>query len=1046
MTLFTVLLAGFKCLLLRYTGQEDIALRSPVTGRNRPELEEMIGFFVNTLVLRTELSGDSSFRSVLKRVRGVVLAALEHQDLPFEELVRELRPERQDPSRPPLAQVGFIFGHSTKVPSRVFGLEIEPLEVDPGTSTLDLSLFIWLGRQLSCSIEYSTDLFDDQFISLLGQHFLNLLQGIVTDPDQRISDLPLLTEPEGHRMLVGWGQGKVEERIDTSIQEEFEEQQRRSPEGLAVTFEADSLTYRQLNQRANQLAHHLRKLGVGSNVLVGIYLERSLDLVVALLAVLKAGGAYLFLEPGYPRQRLFTMIEDSRPCLVLTRQTLYEGLFEESEVVSRRPELNDRPETAWHESQFICVDGIRGELQRESTEDLTVEPDAADLAYVIYTSGSTGRPKGVMVPHRALTNHMLWMQKTFPLGTDDAVLQKTPFGFDASIWEFFAPLISGARLVLARPGGHQDSTYLVQVIQEHKITTLQMVPSLLQLLLQGPGLKACTSLRRVFCGGEVLSSGLQREFFGQSSAELINLYGPAEACIDATFCRCLREQQDRDASLGTPIDNVQLYVLDQKMHRVPVGVVGEIHIGGLGLARGYLNLDEQTFTKFVTNPFSDNPDARLYKTGDLARYRPDGTLEFLGRLDTQLKINGVRIEPADIESTLVKHPSVETSVVSVVDDNGSSKRLVAYLVPAKEQCPEASELREFLRQKLPGFMVPSAFVVLSQLPLTANGKLDYRSLPAPEPANPEPETPFVAPRDEPEEFLSEIWAKVLGLERISVFDNFFDLGGASLQIIQVATQANQKGYPLTPELLFEYQTIAELARAVSGNLVTGGTGLQGAEAAVPSLDQFVSEGADELLPRSVPRIRQDQLKTVIESLGIYLPPKEVSTEEVVQGCARRVRLPLQRLTGISSRRMAGEVEFSIDLAKKAVARCLARSRYRPADIDLLICCNISRYDGPVRVSFEPSTAIKLKDHFGFDQAVALDVTNACAGLFTGIYIADSLIKQDSFKRCMVVSGEYITHLTQTAQREIKDFLDSRLACLTLGDAGAALILEKSADG
>ena len=1045
-TLFTVLLAGFKCLLFRYTGQEDIALRSPVTGRNRPELEEMIGFFVNTLVLRTELSANSSFRSVLARVREVVLAALEHQDFPFEQLVRELRPERQDPSRPPLAQVGFVFGHSTKVPSRVFGLEIEPLEVDPGTSTLDLSLFIWPGRQLSCSIEYSTDLFDNQFISHLGQHFLNLLQGIVTDPNQRVSDLPLLTESEGHRMLVEWGQGRIEERIDTCIQEEFEEQQRRSPEALAVTFEANSLTYRQLNRRANQLAHHLRKLGVGSNVLVGICLERSLDLVVALLAVLKAGGAYLFLEPGYPRERLFTMIEDSRPHLVLTQQTLHEGLFEESEVAYRTPELNDKQETAWYKSQFICLDGIRGELHRESVADLTVEPDASDLAYVIYTSGSTGRPKGVMVPYRALTNHMLWMRRTFPLDAGDAVLQKTPFGFDASIWEFLAPLISGARLVLARPGGHQDLTYLVQLIQEQEITTLQMVPSLLQLLLQGPGLKACSSLRRVFCGGEVLSSGLRREFFEQSSAELINLYGPAEACIDATFYRCPREQQDRNASLGTPIDNVQLYVLDQKMCPVPVGVVGEIHIGGSGLARGYLNLAEQTFTKFVTNPFSDNPDERLYKTGDLARYRPDGTLEFLGRLDAQLKINGVRIEPADIESVLRQHPSVETSAVSAVGGDGSSKRLVAYLVPSKEQCPEASELREFLRQKLPGFMVPSAFVVLSQLPLTANGKLDYRSLPAPEPAQSEPETPFVAPRDETEEFLSEIWAKVLGLDQVSVFDNFFDLGGASLQIIQVAAQANQKGYPLTPELLFEFQTIAELATVVSGNLVTGGAGLQGAEPAVPPLDQFLSEGADELLPRSVPRIRQDQPKTVIESLGIYLPPKEVSTEEVVRGCKSRIRLPLQRLTGINSRRMAGEVEFSIDLAKKAVAECLARSKYRPADIDLLICCNISRYDGPLQVSCEPSTAIKLKNHFGFDQAVTFDVTNACAGLFTGIYIADSLIKQDSCKRCMVVSGEYITHLTETAQREITDFLDSRLACLTLGDAGAALILEKSPDG
>jgi len=520
----------------------------------------------------------------------------------------------------------------------------------------------------------------------------------------------------------------------------------RTPDAVAVVFEDQQLSYRELNLRANQLAHYLQRLGVGTESLVALCMERSIDMVVALLGILKAGGAYVPLDPSYPRERLGFMLEDTEAAVLVTHERLIEKLPEQS-------------------THLVYLDKDREKIVAENSDNPVSGATAENLAYVIYTSGSTGTPKGVMIRHCAISNHMLWMQEALPLHEGGRVLQKTPFSFDASIWEFYAPLLAGARLVMAPPGVHQDSARLIKVLVEQEVTVLQLVPSMLRILVEEEGLESCQNLRRVFCGGEVLPFQLTERFAGRSKAELYNLYGPTEATIDVTYGIC-GDKDGQSVSIGRPIANMQVYILDSYLQPVPIGVVGELYIGGTGLARGYLNRPELTAEKFIPNPFSGDPSSRLYRTGDFARYLPYGNIEFLGRIDNQVKIRGFRIELGEIESVLGTHPGVRETVVLAREDSPGDKRLVAYVVAAPAFFPSASELRSFLKQKLPEYMVPSAFVFLDALPLTPNGKLDRNALPAPDLSRPELEQGFVAPRTPLEEIIAQIWAEVLKVEKV----------------------------------------------------------------------------------------------------------------------------------------------------------------------------------------------------------------------------------------------------------------------------------------
>ncbi len=577
------------------------------------------------------------------------------------------------------------------------------------------------------------------------------------------------------------------------IHQMFEIQVERSPDTIAVVFENTQLTYRQLNQRANQLAHHLRSLGVKPEVLVGICLERSLEMIVGLLGILKAGGAYVPLDPAYPKDRLAFILEDTQIPVMLTTQQLVKSL-------------------PTHETQVVCLDSD-WEITQNSQENPFCNTTPDNLIYTIYTSGSTGQPKGVMITHRGICNQLAWRQTTFKLTPADKVLQTISFSFDPSVWQIFWPLCFGAQLIMARPGGHQDTAYLVKLITEQQITVIALVPSILRVLLDEQGIENCQSLKHITCGGEALPVELIERFFTKLNLDnvLYNCYGPTEASIDATFWRCQRGNNYIIAPIGCPITNTQIYILDEDLQPVPVGESGELYIGGAGLARGYLKRPDLTREKFILNPFSKEPGARLYKTGDLARYLDDGNIEYIGRLDSQIKIRGFRVELGEIEAILSQHPAVQQSVVTAREDVPGDKRLVAYVVLDSQQVTIIDRLRHFLKQRLPDYMVPSAFVILAALPMTPNGKVDRRSLPEPAQTRQEAEG-IVAPRDEAELQLANIWEKVLGIHPIGIKDNFFDLGGNSLLALRLVAQvekAFKKNLPLAT--FFQNPTIEQLA-------------------------------------------------------------------------------------------------------------------------------------------------------------------------------------------------------------------------------------------
>jgi glutamate-1-semialdehyde-2,1-aminomutase len=788
-TLFMTMLSAYKTLLHRLTGQANILIGIPTAGRSLAGSKELIGYCTHLLPIRSQFVDNSSFLEYLQTLRGVLLDAYEHQDYPFANLLDLLSEQRKN-NHVPLITATFNLEPSLATPEMP-GLDTSLYAGPIGFADYDLSLnVIEVGTELVLSCNYSTDLFDGATISRMLGHFQTLLSAIVENPQQAVSELPLLTPTERQQLLFEWNDTQADYPQDKCIHQLFEEQVATTPDAIAVVFEQQELTYQQLNQRANQLAHHLQTLGVKPEVLVGICVERSLEMVVGLLGILKAGGAYVPLDPSYPAERLSYMLSDAGIEVLLTQNNLLSVLSS-------------------HAARVLCLD-TGGTIEAHSPENLVSSVSAENLAYVIYTSGSTGQPKGVMLSHQNLCNHMFWMQATFPLTEQDKVLQKTPFGFDASVWEFYAPLLVGGQLLIAQPGGHTDSAYLLSLIAQQQVTTVQLVPSLLQMLLEQGGIETCHSLKQVFCGGEVLPVALQAGLLSKLDVNLVNLYGPTEACIDATFWNCQREMSGQVVPIGRPIANTQLYILDLQMQPVPIGVAGELHIGGDGLARGYLNRPELTRAKFVLNPFSPDRSARLYKTVDLARYLPDGNIEFLGRIDHQVKIRGFRIELGEIETVLSSHPQIQQAVAIATEDPTGNQRLVAYVVSEKENL-SSQQLREFLQQQLPAYMVPSAFVILDTLPLTPNGKVDRKALPASD-GDIERVREYAAPRTPNEEIIACIFGEVLGIETVSIHDNFFELGGHSLLATQLISRLRQAlQIDLSVRILFETSTVAGLA-------------------------------------------------------------------------------------------------------------------------------------------------------------------------------------------------------------------------------------------
>ena len=789
-TLFMTLLAAYKTLLYRYTGQENIIVGSLAAGRSRAEIEGLIGFFANTLVLRTELSGDPTFREVLRRVREVCRGAYAHQDLPFEKLVETLQPMR-DMSHHPIFQVMFALQNMPRPSLKLAGLTMTPVEVHSGTAMFDLTLFMVEREQgLAGTFEYSTDLFDAATISRMMAHFQKLLDAIIADPEMRFSDLALLTEAERRRLLVDWNDTKADYPREMCLHEWFESQVQKTPEHVAVVFENRRVTYAELNRRSNQLAQRLKSVGVGPEVLVGIHMEPCLEMAVGLFGILKAGGAYVPLDPTYPRERLAFMLEDAKVPIVLTQRRLAEGLPE-------------------HWGTSVYLDSGWESIARESEESPASGALAENLAYVIYTSGSTGRPKGVQIPHRAVVNFLESMRRMPGLTEDDRLLSVTSLSFDIAGLEFYLPLMVGATVILAERAFSSDAARLLELLEQSGATVMQATPATWRLLLES-GWQGSDHLK-VLCGGEALSRELANQLL-LKSASLWNMYGPTETTIWSSVC--LIESEAGPVVIGPPIANTQFYILDSHLKPLPVGVPGELHIGGSGLARGYLNRPELTAEKFIADPLiNEKPGERLYKTGDLVRYLPDGHIEYLGRMDYQVKIRGFRVELGEIEAALRSYPAVREVVVLTREEAPGEKRLVAYLVANGKAVSSVSELRNFLRKVLPDYMVPSAFVFLDALPLTPNGKVDRRGLPPSDSVRPNLEPEYVAPQTDAERIIANIWQEVLHLKKVGMDDNFFDLGGHSLLMVQVHSklrQAFEKKISMVE--MFQYPTIASVAK------------------------------------------------------------------------------------------------------------------------------------------------------------------------------------------------------------------------------------------
>jgi amino acid adenylation domain-containing protein len=804
-TLFMVLLAAWQTLLARHTGREDVVVGSPIAGRGRAETEGLIGFFVNTLALRTDLSGDPSFGELLERVRRTALDAYARQDLPFETLVEALRIPR-DLSRQPLFQAMLML-HRPQGTFVLPGLECRPVEADPGTSLFDLGLYAWDRPEgLHARLEYNADLFDAGTAARFAERLRTLLDGIAADPGAPLSRLPVMTADETAQ-LAAWNATERAYPGEACIHDLIARQAAATPDAVAVVFQDERVTYAELDRRANQLANHLRALGVGPEVRVGVCAERSVELVVALLATLKAGGGYVPLDPGYPRDRLAYMLADSRISVLLAQ----------AHLADRIPP---------HGARTVLLDADWPRIARESGAAPVAGVTLDHLAYVIYTSGSTGQPKGAENAHRGIRNRLLWMQEAFGLDATDAILQKTPFSFDVSVWEFFWPLMTGARLVMAKPEGHREPAYLAGLIGQEGVTTLHFVPSMLQAFLEEPDLSACAPLRRVVCSGEALPAELQTRFFQRIGAELHNLYGPTEAAVDVTWWPCARGDDRRGVPIGRPIANTRVHLLDARRNPVPVGVAGELYIAGVQVGRGYLGRRGLTAERFVPDPFSATPGARMYRTGDLARWLADGSVDYLGRADHQVKIRGFRIELGEVEAALAAHPGVREAVVVARTDAPGETRLVAYLTASGDSAPDAAALREHLRAGLPEYMVPAAFVAMEALPLSPNGKVDRKALPAPE-AKRDEAVAFVAPRDETERAIAALWCEALRVEQVGVDDNFFDLGGHSLLLVRVHGRIREAlGAEITVVELFQHPTVGSLAARLA----------RGGEQAAPARD------------------------------------------------------------------------------------------------------------------------------------------------------------------------------------------------------------------
>jgi len=796
LTLNTLMQGVWALFLNRYSNEQDVVFGITVSGRPAElvDVDRMIGLFINTVPLRVKVRPEVRVVDWLRALfeQNQVLRRFEYTPL------TDIQKWSDIPNGQPLFESLLVFENfpvDWAVERNAEKIGIREIVFSEQTHyPMTITAAHVPAQGLVLRFEYWNDLFPEYTLVRMANHFQRLIESVVCTPDARLTDLSILTATERNQLLVDWNATEADYSQDRCIHELFEAQVEKDPDTVAVVFEDQQLTYAQLNAKANQLAHYLHAQGVGPEVLVGICVERSLEMVIGLLGILKAGGAYLPIDPDYPEERIAFMLEDAQPVLSLVHTATREVLPENISTV-------------------INMDAQWQAIAQFSEDNPSHTAQVQNLAYVIYTSGSTGKPKGSMLAHQGVVNRLEWMQRQYQLDASDSILQKTPFSFDVSVWEFFWPLLTGARLVVAPPGAHKDGLGIAQIVQDEVITVMHFVPSMLSVFLDAPDVLACRSLRHVICSGEALPVNLQNKFFEKLPAHLHNLYGPTEASIDVTMWPCKRYTDAAIVPIGRPIDNTQIYLLDTFLNPVPVGVAGELYIGGVGLARGYQNRAALTAERFIPSPFCKQSGERLYRTGDLARYRADGNIEYLGRTDHQVKIRGFRIELGEIETALLQHEQIKEAVAIVREDDTNDKRLVAYIV-GTESALDIEAIRAHLKIRLPDYMIPAAFVFLDRLPLTTNGKLDRKSLPDPV-ISIQLTREYVAPRNPTEEILAWVWNKALQVERVGIDDNFFELGGDSIRSIEVVSLAREKGLIFSVEQLYRNPTIRELAQFVA---------------------------------------------------------------------------------------------------------------------------------------------------------------------------------------------------------------------------------------
>ena len=794
-TMFTLALAAYKALLYRYTSQETVLVGTTFANRNRPELQNMVGYLLNLIVLSTDLSGNQTFRELLQRERATVLEGFANQDLPFGKLVQELRPV-QDASRNPIVQHSLIYLDFPELTvMETLGLTAKHLDIDNGASRFDMTLAMTETESgYEVDIEYPTDLYRRERIERMTKHLENILDSIVVDPGQRLSDLPLLSEDEKRQLLVQWNGTRAEYPRDRCIHELFEAQARQTPDDVALLFGTERLTYSELNEYANRVARYLKTAGVQNGELVGLFVSRSLRMVVGVLGILKAGAAYVPLDEKYPAERISFMLRDSNARLLLTEERLFAQL-------------------ANYEGRKIDVDREWDQIAQCSGADLDHSITNEQPAYVIYTSGSTGEPKGVVVSHRSVVNVLNSTLAQTSLNAMDTMLAVSTLSFDIAVTEIFLPLIVGGQVVIASREVAADAMELARLVTTSKATVMQATPATWRMLID-TGWTGSSQLK-VLSAGEAFDRRLADQLLA-SCAEVWNLYGPTETTIYSGVVQVTAAKGP--VPIGPPVANTSFYVLDQFMNPVPIGIYGELYVGGEGLAHGYLNRAELTAEKFVPDPFGNEPGARLYRTGDLVRYREDGKLEFGGRMDHQVKVRGFRIELGEVEAVLSRHESVRAAVVTAQEVRPGEQRLVAYVVG--ERLLSASEWRTFLIERLPEYMIPALFISLETLPLLPNGKVNRRALPVPDSSRPELRREFAPPENPTQARLVELWMNVLSLDRVGIHDDFFELGGDSILATRLVSRVRRAfGVELQLRELFWKPTVSELARLIEDLLI-----------------------------------------------------------------------------------------------------------------------------------------------------------------------------------------------------------------------------------